>query len=256
MSGPLLLLLTLLLPPETASGRLEVAPPTEAPIARLTRHTDPVAKLDGLARSEVRLFHWDKVASLRRGDGLRQGPHGQSEVFFLSDRSLIKCSGETWLTVGLDAQGRRTVEANELRRLHLDLRTEPLTLRLPGGAELEARETTFRVTLDPLDRRHVVRNAGPGDVVVRGPVTPLGEGAVRPGHEVEIPIVREAVVEAPPADADWEGVPLRLDAEVRAEPTADGVRIEGTGTARLRGARIHVSPGHAIHVRRPRRPTN
>lgn len=254
MSGPLLLSLVAMLAPAPTSQ--DVAAPTEAPIARLIRLTDPVAKLDGRARAESMLFHWDKETSLRRGDGLRQGVHAASELYFPSDRSVLRLSGETHLVVGLDEGGGRRIDVTDLRRLQADVRDEAITLRLPGGTDVTARGTWFRVTLDPLDRRYVIRNAGPGEVVIGGPVTPLREASVLPGHEVEIPIVQGAGRASEPPSESWEGLRLELTDDVRVERTATGLRLAGTGTARVGGARLHVRPGQAIHVRHPRRPTN
>src|SRR5690606_24283709 len=206
-----------------AGGR-DVAPPTEAPLARLTRHTDPVAKLDGLARAEVPLFHWDKVASLRRGDGVRQGPMGDSELYFLEERTSLRLNGEARAFVGRGEGGRLELDVLEMRRFDVEVRDAPLHIRLPGGTTLDAQGTSFRVSLDPLDRRHVVRNSGPGEVRVGGPVTPAGEATVRPGHEVEIPLVQDAVRERKADAVTWEGARVSLSDDVRAERTPEGLR--------------------------------
>ena len=263
MSGleTLLLLMSSLVPaqeaapasPAPASRAPEVAPPTEAPIARLTRLTDPVARLDGRARAEEMLFHWDKSADLRRGDGLRQGVHADSEIYFVDDRSVVRVLGEAELRVGRTASGARTLDVVEMRSFQVKVRERPLVIRLPGDTEVTATGTWFRVTLDPLDRRHVIRNAGPGEVTVKGPVTPVREGGVLPGHEVEIPLVVDPPSVLGVHDDAWAGARIEVPDGVRSEMNQSRLILSGSGVARVGGARLKIQPGRTLMIRRPQR---
>jgi len=231
----------------------DVAPPTEAPIARLTRLTDPVARLDGRARAEETLFYWDKSADLRRGDGVRQGVHGDSEVLFLSDLTVVRVTGEAELRVGKDASGDRKVHVTEMRGFQAKVRDEPLTFLLPGGTEVTARNTWFRLKLDELDRRHVIRNAGPGEVIVKGPVTPVEEGAVLPGHQVAIPVVTDPPSVTGVDDDGWSGARLEVPVGIRSETNNESLILSGSGVARVGGARLKIHPGRSLEIRRPQR---
>ncbi|MBI4880100.1 MAG: hypothetical protein HY812_10655 [Planctomycetes bacterium] len=222
-------------------------------IALLTRLADPVAFLDAESQAERTLFHWDKGAPLRAGDGLRQGVAGCSQVFFLDDRAEARFYGQTHLIVEADDAGGHVLLLRDLRCAVFDLKTAATRVLLPGGTEVSGRGTWFRVIKDDVNGRYVIRNAGPAELSLAGPVLPPGAAGVPAGHEVEIP----AVEAEPPPDKQvvdvWEGKVLRLDRGVLPTRVGADLFLEGEGLARVGGARIRLIEGGRTRIFRPRR---
>lgn len=248
MSWSVLLLALSLLPVESSRS---------VPVARLTRLSDPVAWLDGEAQAERPLFHFDKVAVLVAGDGLRQGPHGSSELALTRVFGTIRHFGETRLFVDPADGGGVMLRYEKLRRLHVQSAAAGLTLALPGGTRLRADSAAnFQVAMDEFDRRITIRNAGPAEIRIDGPRRPGQVAAVAAGESVELPLLAGAL-ESPALAAGrtwrWQG------REVRAEPTlsivegGDGLVLSGMGTAVIGGARIRLPAGTSARVWTPHR---
>ncbi len=237
-------------------GLLWPLPVQEAPagpIARLTRLADPVAYLDAESQAEQPLFHWDKAELLRAGDGVRQGVAGCSEVFFLDDRSEVRLYGQTHLLVETDSAGGHVLRLRDLRCAVFDLKTAATRVVLPGGTEVSGRGTWFRIIRDELNRRYVIRNAGPAELSLAGPVLPPDTAGVPAGHEVGIPVV-EADPQPEQQVVDvWEGKVLRLERGVLPTRVGADLFLEGEGLARVGGARIRLVAGGRTRIFRPRR---
>lgn len=228
-------------------------PEREGGVARLTRLADPVALLDGEARVEKMLFYWEKSAMLRVGDGVRQGVAGFSEVFFPDDRSEIRSYGETHLTIEPGDSRLHVVRFQDLSRTIVELRDVRTRLLLPGGTTLEAENTWIRVGRNELGGSLIIRNAGPSDVHIEGPVVPVGVAALAAGHEVRIPLVEKSPVPAEDEQVDtWENRLIRLGPGVQSTKTDMDLHLDGEGFARVGGARIRIPPGGSMRVWRPR----
>lgn len=234
------------------AGLASAAPaaPAPAPAGWLTRLADPVAWLDGEAEAEVMLFHWDKKRPLDPGDGVRLGVAGMAELFLPDDGAGVRLFGEAHVFLERDDDGTRVLRFLTLDRAVFELRSTATRILLPGGIELAAQDTWFRVTRDPFGRHFLVRNAGSGAVAVSGPVVPAGVAAVAAGHEMEIPVVMEPTAPAMPDDV-WNGYRVVLPLGVHAERSGDELRLEGEGVARVGGARIRVHDGSAARIWRP-----
>lgn len=251
MPYPLVLLAML------AQAPAEPVLPAGMPVARLTRLADPVAWLDGEARAERVLFFWNKAAPLRVGDGVRTGAAGIAELYYPDDQTEIRLFGEALIRLGPVTANERLLDVVALRRAFANLRGPETVWKLPGGTEVRAADTVVRLELDEFDRRWRIRNAGPGEVRVKGPVTPIEFAAVPAGHEVAIPLV-ESAPRAVTADSQetlehWEGQVVRLGPGVRSSKRDERLVLEGAGLARVGGARIVVRDGRAVTLRKPRR---
>lgn len=220
------------------------------PVARLTRLSDPVAYLDGEARAESTLFHWDKSRLVRVGDGIRQGPAAIAEVFFNDDQSELRFFGDTHMIVEESDEAKRTLRFHSLRRALVDLKSIETRLLLPGDATIRGSDTWLRITLDEFDRRYIVKNAGPGVVTVEAPAMPQGKLTLTAGRVVEITIA------VPPRDAApedyWNGYRVRLDDGVRRVDRGEVLELEGQGVAQVGGAKIRLESGRTAKIWRPR----
>lgn len=228
-----------------------------APVAVLTRLADPVAALDAETRVEKLLFHWEKTFGLRVGDGLRQGVAAIAEIFFPDDLSEIRCFGSTHLFLeevkDADGNPRHLIRVIELRRMRIDSRKTPKRLSLPGGTTITFSKTVVQLALDERDHRYHVKNDGPGEVRLEGPIVPLSGASVLAGHEVQIPLVVDAATAMTQGRVgdSWAGRSLELDASVRAVRQGESLELTGTGVARVGGARI-VLNGSPVRVYKPR----
>jgi hypothetical protein len=221
-------------------------------VARLTRLTDPVALLDGEARAEKPLFHWEKTAAMRVGDGLRQGVAGVSELLF-PDFTELRINGATQVVIVASGADGHRLAFRELRRLRLESREIPLVLELPGETILTCQGTVAMIALEEFDHRFLLRNAGPGSIAIAGPRIPLGSATLAAGETVRLPMPLarpEAGAGAPRRDA-WAGYSLLADPALRVAPRGDEIVFEGSGVATIGGARIVVS-GVPVRVYRPR----
>ncbi len=221
------------------------------PVARLTRLGDPVAYLDGEARAESTLFHWDKSRLVRVGDGVRQGPAGIGEVFFLDDQSEVRLFGAAHMTVEATDESQRTLRFLSVRRAVIDLKGLETRILLPGETTIRGNGTWLRITRDEFDRRYIVKNAGPGPVTVEAAALPQGKLTLTPGRVVEVTITVPSRVDGP--DDFWNGYRIRLDDGVRLVDRGDVLVLEGEGVAHVGGAKIRVESGRTAKIWRPRR---
>ncbi len=237
-------------------------------VARVTRIADPVAALDTQARDERMLFHWDKSASIVVGDGVRQGVAGISELFFFDDKSLVRSFGEATMFVTAADDQRHVIRADACARLAVESKEIPLTIELPGGTVLEAKQTFFRVQLDDLGRKWLIRNAGGGEIKVSGVVPPAGTPTIAAGHEMSIPVpvapgdpVAQAAGATDPANPSpgsaggtvdvWRGSTIRLGPGLHATKKDEDLELEGPGVAQVGGARLVLEDGSRVTVWRP-----
>jgi hypothetical protein len=222
-------------------------------LARLTRIADPVAKLNGEARSERMLFHWNKFADLMSGDGGRQGDAGISEITFTSDLSTVRMFGATQFAIERGADGVTQLRFDELHRVIVSTRDEGLRIVLDDGTTLVAAGTWLRIARDELDRRYVIRNGGPLDLEISGSTHLRDVAVLRAGESVEIPITRgDAAIAESGVRADvWQGLVVRAEAGVERGEAAGQLVLSGEGTAEVGGAKI-VLTGQRVLVRRPR----
>ncbi|MBL8765721.1 MAG: hypothetical protein JNL94_00045 [Planctomycetes bacterium] len=278
VSAAALMLIAVLLPsPQDRGGRASAAPAAperidaaadaEAPddadetvvanadvaVAKLARIADPVAKLNGEARSERMLFHWNKFADLMSGDGARQGDAGISEITLTEDLSTVRMFGATQFALERGADGRTEMRFEQLHRLVVSARDSGLRVVLDDGTTLDAAGTWLRVARDELDRRYVIRNGGPLDLEVSGSTHLRDVAVLRAGETVEIPITRtdEAIAESGVRADVWEGMVVRAEAGVERGEAAGQLSLAGEGTAEVGGAKI-VLTGQRVLVRRPR----
>lgn len=227
------------------------------PVAILTRLADPVAALDAETRVEKPLFHWEKTFGLRVGDGLRQGVAAISEIFFPDDLSEIRCFGAThWFldsVKGENGGAQHRIRVLELRRMRIDARKAETVLALPGGTQLKFATTVLQLGLDERNHRYQIKNDGPGEVRIEGPIVPLAGGSLLAGQVVQIPLVLDPTTAATPGKVadSWSGLSLDLPESVRGQRQGDSLELEGTGVARVGGARI-VLNGHPVRVYKPR----
>lgn len=224
-------------------------------VAILTRLTDPVAYLDAEARAEKTLFHWEKKHELREGDGWRQGVAGLSEIYFLDDASNIRCFGETHAFLSA-TQTEHRLKLHAVRRLLVEARTIPVVLDLPGGTTVTFSDTVLRFELDDRDHRWHIKNDGPGEVRLAGPLLPPGTAAVAAGHELDLPRLVAAPGDAPPTPSNstrdvWAGRVVETTGDIRTIRRSNEIEFEGSGTASVGGARI-VLNGSRVRVWKPR----
>ncbi len=251
-------------------------------VARVTRLADPVAAIDTEARNERMLFHWDKSVGIRVGDGMRQGVAGMGELLFTDDNSLVRSFGEATMYVTEASAQRHALRCDACARLSFEVKDIPLRIELPGGSVLLAQNTQFRVQLDDLGRRYVVRNAGAGNIKVSGTLVPPGTDTITAGHEMPLPvpvaptdpvaIAADAATSnsnadaagadastqpAPPASRApdavdvWQGSTIRLGSGARATKKDSDLELEGPGVAQVGGARFVLEAGSRVTVWRP-----
>ena len=230
-------------------------PARPAPVARLTRTADPVALLDGEAESERHLFYNAKSIDMRAGDGIRQGAHGASRVYFSDDFTVLSHFGETHCRL---VDGGRVLEYERFRRIQAQVGEKPVELRLAPGLTLRLLgDGSVRVELDERDHRVRVRNAGPSEVLVQGDIRPPGVASVAPGGEAWLPLLHDPsahdAVEAMPQVTTWRGRAVRAADGVSVESSGHGLELSGDGLAVVGGARIRVAPSHKIRIWRPSR---
>lgn len=249
-------------PPPRAESAPADAPPagTETPpepVAILTRFADPVAALDAETRVEKPLFHWEKTYGLRVGDGLRQGVAAISEIFFPDDLSEIRSFGATHCFLdsvkGENGGAQHRIRVLELRRMRIDARKAETVLALPGGTQLKFKTTVLQLGLDERNHRYQIKNDGPGEVRIDGPIVPLSGGSLLAGQVVQIPLVLDPETAGTPGKVadSWAGLSLDLPESIRGQRQGDSLELEGTGVARVGGARI-VLNGHPVRVYKPR----
>src|SRR6185436_10382756 len=95
-------------------------------------------------------------------------------------------------------------------------------------------------------RRYILTNDGPSEVQLAGPVLPPESAALPAGNQVEIPLVLDAATadsesKTPGTRDAWAGRTLELAEGVRAARRTNELELEGTGVARVGGARIVVN---------------
>ncbi len=262
---------TFVLPPSTAGARtssesaekpshVPAGPKPDVPaepIAFVTRLTDPVAVLDAEAEAELPLFHWEKKHGLRLYDGLRQGVAGVSEVFFPDDYTTLRFFGENHFFITESGAKGHRLEFEAIRRVRVEARATPIVLLLPGGTTITCESTILNVSLDERDHRYIVKNDGPGDVHLEGPILPPEAASVPAGNEVQIPIVQDAkTADLDGSDAQvtrdaWAGHSLELQGDVAVTRHTNELELTGSGTARVGGARIVVN-GSRVIISKPR----
>lgn len=225
------------------------------PVALLTRVADPVAYLDAEARAEKFLWHWQKMQSMRVGDGVRQGVAGISEVHFTRDQGELRLWGDTQAFLTSSNPKGHVLEFRSVSRARIHAREYPMVLKLPGGTELKATDTVFVVSLTDMSNRYEVRNSGPGEIELSGPVLPPGTRGVPAGNSILLPLLVEplAVSQEPTTLDVWQGSSLRLESGVSAQRAGDRLVLDGEGLARVGGARIRVEHGQQVNVWKPRR---
>jgi len=242
--------------------RVEALPVPEAPAIvsdsiSLIRLADPVAFLDGEARREVFLFYWDKLRSLRPGDGVRQGVAGISEINFAgkSSHANIRMFGDTYVLVEKIEPDRRFLTVHLFGRMLCRARGGEMILKLPRGNEMRAKNTVFSFGWDTMHINMVVQNVGPGTVALTGPIMPLNISTLEPGGKVEIPmnVSPEPPGRVTPTDRThvWSGRVIGLGPGVESTKEGGAIVLSGEGTAWVGGARIVVR-GRPITVRDPR----
>ena len=221
-------------------------------VARLTRLADPVAFLDSEARVEKTLFHWEKSAYMRVGDGARQGVAGFGEIYFLSDGTEIRMFGECHLTIRSSQDGHHLVQFQDLTRSVFDMGTDQTRIELPGGTVVTGSKTWLRLGKDEMNTAWIIRNAGPSGVVVSGSVLPIGDATVDAGEQVKILLpapeheLLDAAEKADPGletQDRWEGRMIHLGQGVEATKTDTDLILSGEGLARVGGARIRLPEG-------------
>ncbi len=212
--------------------------------AVMVRGTDRVWFLAPGEPAFVPLAYYDKVRVLEGGSQIQVRNQGEFQVTFYGGTRMLS-QGPVALQVQELSEERIALQLDNVTRVHLNCRSQPVVVQLLGSTLLQMDQSTPAGTDLFLQREadHVwVHNWGPGTVLLRNPLRPQGV-ELPPDHRVSLWVApHRAPVLA--ADLSLEGALQTLEHQGRLEVTGSS----GGGTVTWSGARIRVTEGSVLNL--------